>query len=208
MNNFFADIGYFILLINVILFIKGFSNNGKAFKIFALYSVLIFIIQIIVNVLNYLKINNLFLSHFYFILQFFLLSFFFLAILKVNFQKKIINILLILCPLILFIQYIIAPNLFFEFNLFEIFITSLPIIIYSTFYLYNLLNEKKDFYYINLGILIYLFGSTVLFLVGNLVVKLDNSLNDIPWILNSALYIIYQLFILVELKNNFSKNII
>ena len=208
MNNFFADIGYFILLINVILFIKGFSNNGKAFKIFALYSVLIFIIQIIVNVLNYLKINNLFLSHFYFILQFFLLSFFYLTILKVNFQKKIINILLILCPLILFIQYIIAPNLFFEFNLFEIFITSLPIIIYSTFYLYNLLNEKKDFYYINLGILIYLFGSTVLFLVGNLVVKLDNSLNDIPWILNSALYIIYQLFILVELKNNFSKNII
>ena len=205
MNNFFADIGYFILLINVILFIKGFSNNGKAFKIFALYSVLIFIIQIIVNVLNYLKINNLFLSHFYFILQFFLLSFFYLTILKVNFQKKIINILLILCPLILFIQYIIAPNLFFEFNLFEIFITSLPIIIYSTFYLYNLLNEKKDFYYINLGILIYLFGSTVLFLVGNLVVKLDNSLNDIPWILNSALYIIYQLFILVELKNNFSK---
>ena len=205
MNDFFADIGYFILLINVILFIKGFSNNGKAFKIFALYSVLIFIIQIIVNILNYLKINNLFLSHFYFIFQFLLLSFFYFTILKVNFQKKIIKILLFLCPLILIIQYIIDPNLFFEFNLFEIFITSFPIIIYSTFYLYNLLNEKRDFYYINLGILIYLFGSTVLFLVGNLVAKLDNNFNDIPWILNSALYIIYQLFILVEWKNNFSK---
>jgi len=207
MNNFFADIGYFILLINVILFIKGFSNNGKAFKIFTIYSVLIFIIQIIVNVLNYLKINNLFLSHFYFILQFFLLSFFYLTILKVNFQKTTIKLLLILCPLILVIQYLMDPNLFFEFNLFEIFITSFPIIIYSTYYLYNLLNEKKDFYYINLGILIYLFGSTVLFLVGNLVAKLDNNLNDIPWILNSALYIMYQLFILVEWKNNFSKKI-
>ncbi|MFM9988773.1 hypothetical protein [Flavobacterium sp.] len=207
MNNFFADIGYFILLINVILFIKGFSNNGKAFKIFTIYSVLIFIIQLIVNVLNYLKINNLFLSHFYFILQFFLLSFFYLTILKVNFQKTTIKLLLILCPLILVIQYLMDPNLFFEFNLFEIFITSFPIIIYSTYYLYNLLNEKKDFYYINLGILIYLFGSTVLFLVGNLVAKLDNNLNDIPWILNSALYIMYQLFILVEWKNNFSKKI-
>jgi hypothetical protein len=207
MNNFFADIGYFILLINVILFIKGFSNNGKAFKIFTIYSVLIFIIQIIVNVLNYLKINNLFLSHFYFIFQFFLLSFFYLTILKVNFQKTTIKLLLILCPLILVIQYLMDPNLFFEFNLFEIFITSFPIIIYSTYYLYNLLNEKKDFYYINLGILIYLFGSTVLFLVGNLVAKLDNNLNDIPWILNSALYIMYQLFILVEWKNNFSKKI-
>jgi hypothetical protein len=207
MNNFFADIGYFILLINVILFIKGFSNNGKAFKIFTIYSVLIFIIQIIVNVLNYLKINNLFLSHFYFIFQFFLLSFFYLTILKVNFQKTTIKLLLILCPAILGIQYLMDPNLFFEFNLFEIFITSFPIIIYSTYYLYNLLNEKKDFYYINLGILIYLFGSTVLFLVGNLVAKLDNNLNDIPWILNSALYIIYQLFILIEWKNNFSKKI-
>ncbi|MEO8235630.1 MAG: hypothetical protein ABI549_09475 [Flavobacterium sp.] len=103
------------------------------------------------------------------------------------------------------IQYIVDPNSFFEFNLFEIFITSFPIIIYSTFFLYNSLNEKKDFYYINLGILIYLFGSTVLFLVGNLVAKLDNNLNDIPWILNSVLYIIYQLFILVEWKNNFSE---
>ena len=207
MNNFFADIGYLILLINVILFIKGFSNNGKAFKIFTIYSVLIFIIQIIVNVLNYFKINNLFLSHFYFIFQFFLLSFFYLTILKINFQKKIINILLILCPFTLMIQYIINPNLFFEFNLFEIFITSFPIIIYSTFYLYNLLNKKKDFYYINLGLLIYLFGSTVLFLVGNLVAKLDNNLNDIPWILNSVLYIMYQIFILAEWKINFSKKI-
>ena len=101
----------------------------------------------------------------------------------------------------------VYPNLFFEFNLFEIFITSFPIIIYSTFYLYNLLNKKKDFYYINLGLLIYLFGSTVLFLVGNLVAKLDNNLNDIPWILNSVLYIMYQIFILAEWKINFSKKI-
>lgn len=207
MNNFFADIGYLILLINVILFIKGFSNNGKAFKIFTLYSVLIFIIQIAVNVLNYFKLNNLFLSHFYFIFQFLLLSFFYLTILKINFQKKIIKLLLILCPFTLMLQYIINPNLFFEFNLFEIFITSFPIIIYSIFYLYNLLIEKKYFYYINLGILIYLFGSTVLFLVGNLVAKLDANLNDIPWILNSVLYIIYQLFILAEWKINFSKKI-
>jgi hypothetical protein len=205
MNNFFADIGYLILLINVILFIKGFSNNGKAFKIFTIYSVLIFIIQIIVNVLNYFKINNLFLSHFYFISQFLLLSFFYLTILKINFQKKIIKLLLILCPFTLMMQYIINPNLFFKFNLFEIFITSFPIIIFATFHLYNLLIEERKFYYINLGILIYLFGSTILFLVGNLMLSLSPSLNKLTWILNSVLYIIYQLFILAEWKINFSK---
>lgn len=207
MNNFFADIGYLILLINVILFIKGFSNNGKAFKIFTIYSVLIFIIQIIVNVLNYLKINNLFLSHFYFISQFLLLSFFYLTILKINFQKKIIKLLLILCPFTSMMQYIINPNLFFKFNLFEIFITSFPIIIFATFHLYNLLIEERKFYYINLGILIYLFGSTILFLTGNLINVLSTELKQLTWILNSALYIMYQLFILAEWKINFYKKI-
>ena len=207
MNNFFADIGYLILLINVILFIKGFSNNGKAFKIFTLYSVLIFIIQIIVNVLNYFKINNLFLSHFYFILQFFLLSFFYLTILNNNFQKKIIKLLLILCPFTLMMQYVINPNLFFKFNLFEIFITSFPIIIFATFHLYNLLIEERKFYYINLGILIYLFGSTILFLTGNLINVLSTELKQLTWVLNSVLYIMYQLSILAEWKINFSKKI-
>ncbi|ODS81579.1 MAG: hypothetical protein ABS44_19090 [Chryseobacterium sp. SCN 40-13] len=37
------------------------------------------------------------------------------------------------------------------------------------FHFYNLLNKEKNYYYINTGILIYLFGSTVLFISGNLI---------------------------------------
>jgi Ca2+/Na+ antiporter len=68
-----------------------------------------------------------------------------------------------------------------------------------------MLNEKKEFYYINMGILLYLFGSTILFLVGNLTVTLSREFTKIPWILNALFYVFYQLFVLYEWKKSFSK---
>ena len=198
MNEIIANIGYVFLTINLILLLKGFSSNGKAFKIFTIYTIIIFIIQLISNILFRCRMNNLFLSHAYFVLQFVILSFFYLEILKTKMQKKTVFLFLFLCPLLLAIQYANEPSLFFKFNLFEIFITSFLLVIYAVFHLYNMLNEKKVFYYINLGILIYLFGSTILFLVGNLMIHFSSELNKYTWILNSLLYVIYQLFILFE----------
>lgn len=144
--------------------------------------------------------RNLFLSHFYFIFQFILLSLFYYHLLKENFQKKIIVVSLIMCLSLLFIQYALDWNLFYKFNLLEIFITSLPLITYATFHLYNLLNEKKEFYFITIGLLIYLFGSTVVFLTANLLISLHSmSAFDVINQLNVYLYIVYQLFILYEL---------
>ena len=200
-----ADLGYLLLLFNIILFSIGFSDNGKAYRIFSYYLKIIFLIQIIAKSFNYLHYNNLFLSHFYFILQFVLLSYFYLNLGLNLFQKKIIRIGFVFCLMALGVQYLSDAELFFKFNLFEIFITSFLIVIYATFQLYNLLNEKKEFYYINLGILIYLFGSTVLFLAGNLAAKLAPEFNDVPWILNALLYVVYQLFILFEWKKSFSR---
>ncbi len=199
-----AYIGYFFLLLNLIVFLKGFFRNGKAFQIFTIYTGVILIIQLVSTILFKFKINNLFLSHFYFIFQFLLLSLFYYNLLKERFQKKTVALFIFVCPFILIVQYLIHNELFFKFNLFEIFITSFLIIIYSTFHLYNMLNGKRDFYFINLGILIYLFGSTVLFLVGNLMNSLSSELNELTWILNSILYIIYQIFILAEWKKSFS----
>lgn len=206
MNQIVAYIGYFFLLLNLILFFIRFSNQGKAYKIFTVYLGLVFVVQILAEILIQQKRNNLFLSHFYFIGQFIVLSFFYLNILKkVDFQKNIVKGGLILGLSILGIQFVNDNTLFFKFNLFEIVITSFLLIVFASFHFYNLLNEKKEFYYINMGILIYLFGSTILFLVGNLMTSLSPKLNKIPWILNSFLYIIYQLFILVEWKKSFSK---
>ena len=103
------------------------------------------------------------------------------------------------------VEYIFDPSQFFKFNIFEIFITSLLVMIFAVIHLYNMLSEKKEFYYINWGIIIYLFGSTILFITGNLIVTLNREYTKLPLILNAFLYIIYQLFITYEWYSNFSK---
>ncbi|CAM4104223.1 YhhN-like protein [Flavobacterium sinopsychrotolerans] len=205
MWSLFANIGYLILFLNLILFIKSARNYGKAFSIFTWYLGVIFLVQITSMTLKKFNINNLYLSHFYFIGQFILLSLFYINILKGELQKKIVKVCLIIVLLSLAVQYVNDFSLFLKFNLFEIFITSILLILYATFHFYNMLNEKKEFYFINMGILFYLFGSTILFLVGNLTIVLSPKMNKITWILNSILYVLYQIFILVEWKKSFSK---
>jgi positive regulator of sigma E activity len=68
-----------------------------------------------------------------------------------------------------------------------------------------MLNEKKEFYYVNVGLLIYLLGSTILFLVGNLTAILSPKMSLFTWILNALLIIINQFFILIEWKKSFYK---
>ncbi|WKL44772.1 hypothetical protein [Flavobacterium sp. ZE23DGlu08] len=200
-----VNIGYLILFFNLILFIKGFANQGKAYKIFTWYLGVVFTIQIISNIFMRMNTNNLFLSHFYFIGQFILLSFFYITVLKEEFQKKLVKAGLVIGLLALSIQYAYDTSLFFKFNLFEIFITSFLLIIYATIHFYNMLNEKKEFYYVNVGLLIYLLGSTILFLVGNLTAILSPKMSLFTWILNALLIIINQFFILIEWKKSFYK---
>lgn len=200
-----VNIGYLILFFNLILFIKGFANQGKAYKIFTWYLGVVFTIQIISNIFMRMNTNNLFLSHFYFIGQFILLSFFYITVLKEEFQKKLVKAGLVIGLLALSIQYAYDTSLFFKFNLFEIFITSFLLIIYATIHFYNILNEKKEFYYVNVGLLIYLLGSTILFLVGNLTAILSPKMSLFTWILNALLIIINQFFILIEWKKSFYK---
>lgn len=204
MTSILVNTGYILLLLNTILFSIKFASSSKATKIFTFYSGLIFVIQILANILYRNNINNLFLSHFYFIMQYFILAWFYYEILKERKQRRFIQLGIAFVSIALGIQYSFDPKLFFRFNLFEIFITSFMLIICATLHFYNMLNEKKEFYYINMGILIYLFGSTVLFLTGNLVANLTSSVNKMTWTANAALYVVYQVFIFVEWKKSYS----
>lgn len=201
-------VGYVILLVNLIIFFKGYSKQGKAYKIFTWYLGMIFVIQMVSKFLTVFHFQNLFTTHFYFIGQLVLLSFFYLTILKEDYQRKVVKLGLVLGLIILGIQYFNDSSLFFKFNLLEIFITSFLLIIYAIFHFYNMLNEKKEFYYVNIGILIYLFGSSTLYLVGNLTLSLSPKVSLITWTLNAFLYIVYQVFILIEWKVSFYKKTI
>ena len=204
--NLLANVSHIILLTNIVLFFMGFTKNGKAHKIFAIYLLIIFIGEMTSEIMIYRKYENISMSHYYFILQFIFLSLFYLEILTVPIQKKIIKIGLIVVPIILSIQYLLNPKLIFIFNLFEVFVCSLSIVVYATFHFYNMLSQQKKYYYINIGILIYLFGSTIIFLAGNVILTGHNQIGFLLYITNITLYIIYLTLIFIEwLKNHYNK---
>lgn len=200
-----VNIGYAVLLINLILYGLGYSKNDKSFKIFTIYLIGTAVIQVASKVCKQIYNNNLFLSHFYFIGQFIVLYFFFKNLFVLQSQKKIADYVLLVGIVALTIQYALEPQVFFKFSMLEIFITSFLVLILASIHLYNMLTDKKVFYYCTIGILLYLFSSTVLFFVGNLTAFLSKEYQFLPWTLNAFLVIVYQLFILFEWKISYYK---
>ncbi|WP_137905574.1 hypothetical protein [Chryseobacterium sp. 2VB] len=191
-------IGKGILLINLAVYCIGFSGGGKAYTFFICYLAWILLCEIVFYVLNSQKINNLFFSHYYLIGQFLLLGLFFHEIVTEKYQKKTARTLLIIIPVVLVIQYIIYPEKYYVFNLFEIFVTSYSIIILALFHLYNILDTQKKYNYISLGLLLYLISSTVIFLSGNLYTVMNRKLHKEIWVFNVVMFIVYQIFILTD----------
>jgi hypothetical protein len=141
----------------------------------------------------------------FFIGQMILLGLFYNSILKVKIQKRFVKVSLILSLLVLITQFINSPQEFLKFNLFEITLTSLLIVVFALLHFYNMLTENKTYYYVNIGIILYLLSSTVLFIIGNLTSVLNNEVKYLSWQLNAFLNIIYYLFIFYEWKVSFSK---
>ena len=193
-------LGNILLLLNCFLLFLRISKKAKTYKVFAFYILTMSIIQIASYITSALKIHNIYLTHFYFVLQFLILSYFYFILLNDSKQKFYIKVITPTVISSLLVYYFYYPNDFFIFNPFEIFITSLPLVVYTTFHLYNLLNQEKEFYFINLGLLIYLFGSTLVFLTGNLLLLVEgNYVFDSIWSFNEYLYVVYQLLILKDL---------
>ncbi|MDQ1859146.1 MULTISPECIES: hypothetical protein [unclassified Chryseobacterium] len=200
-------IGKGILLINLAVYCIGFSGGGKAYTFFISYLAWILLCEIVFYVLNSQKINNLFFSHYYLIGQFLLLGLFFHEIVTEQYQKKTARTLLIIIPVVLVIQYIIYPEKYYVFNLFEIFVTSYSIIILALFHLYNILDTQKKYNYISLGLLLYLISSTVIFLSGNLYTVMNRKLHKEIWVFNVVMFIVYQIFILIDYLSSRKKNV-
>ena len=160
-----------------------------------------FFVQISAFLMASNGINNIFLSHFYFVIQFLLLSYFYFSLFKDKYQKLLIKVFLIICLVSLVIQYSLNPFIFFKFNELEVFLTSVPLILYCSFHFYNLLSEKKKYYFFTVGFLVYLFGSTIIFLSSNLALSMKSRYYfDKIFDLNVYLYVVYQLYVLYELK--------
>src|SRR6218665_12490 len=187
MADFLIYSGYLILLIDLILYTYSFFRKEKANVFFVGYLAFAFLMQMSMETLFHFKMNNLFLVNTFFIGQMVLLGLFYHSILKIRIQKKFVKVSLILALLVLTIQFINTPQEFLKFNLFEITLTSLLIVVFALMHFYNMLTEHKTYYYASMGVIIYLLSSTVLFIIGNLTSTLNNDVKYLSWMFNAFL---------------------
>lgn len=192
-----------------LLYFIGFFKNGKAYKIFTAYITGAFLLDFISsNLWKWFKIYNVFTFHFCDLFQFIILSYFYSYLLKTKAQLYSVYITLIVLPIFLITRYIFNPNLFFEYSLLETYLTTIPIIIYSTMHLYNGIGGKSKYYFINLGLLFYLFTSTFIFLLFKLIDVLKiNEFNSAMYNINIILqYIKFGFFFYQWKLIYFNKN--
>ena len=187
---------------NMILYSYHFKRLESPLKNITIFLQFIFCINSGGFVLSAYRINNLFLSHIYFVGQFILLSLFYK---KLEFNKKQLLYLsysLVIIPLVLILQYIIFPQCIFKFNEMEVIICNFTLILFSLFHFYNSIGEKTKYFYLNSGILIYLSFNTIIFSTGNLMVHIGAKVNKYVWIFNSMIGLMFQILILIEWYKN------
>ncbi len=199
----FINTGHVLLILNIIFYFKSYHESPVAFRIFTFYLLTILSIQLTSKYLRFYKINNIYLSHYYFISQFVFLSIFFRHLLKKQHIKKIITLILAIVLITIGVYYFINPSKYYEFNIFEIVITSIPLLVYGfLFFIQKIENASKEYIYVVSGFFLYILCSTLLFTTGN--IKAD--VKKIIWYSNAILYIVYQVLIFTEWYKHFRKN--
>lgn len=194
---------YFSIVLPVLFLLYVFRNN-KAYKYFTVYLFVIAAIQILMAIVVPQNKSNLYLFHYYFILQFIILSLFYYEILKV---KWMLWILMGIASLLM-LQYALVDGLYNRYNTLGAFITQLLLVVYSLIYFYRLLEQKGQFLLVNIGVLVYFTSSTLVFGLGNMVfdinvpVYISRTLNDI----NVFLYLGFQILIFIEWYLNYRKS--
>jgi len=198
-----AEIDVLLVVINATIFILSLAGNGKAFKLFTWYLILMSLVQVTSSILAEATDNNLFMSNVYLLIQFIVLTLFYKELL----HKKILIYIGALVVLFLGYQYISDPGLFLKYNPIDIALTQGLIAIYALLYFYISLNRKKaKFLIINVGVFVYLVGSTLIFASGNLVFNMELISKDnliLLLILNCIFYIVYQLMVFIDWYKNF-----
>ncbi len=201
------------LIINVILFVYSCINQkpSRSAQLLTLYTISLFVIHFLSV---YVKLsdtpNNLYLSHYHFGFQFLLLSLFYRTLFT-SLQKKWVTIIMIIVFGTLTVYYSLSPEKYFEFNLIDIFITTIPLIFFSITHLHNMLTQNRRFFIFNAGVLIYLSTSTLIFFLGTFwntekeFVGISSETARNIWNIYEVIYLAYLIFITVEWKTSISK---
>jgi hypothetical protein len=193
-------LGMLFLLINAVLFWKSRKNKDFKYKLIAFYLSTIFGIEMVCHYIGYMNpYSNHYLSHYVFVVQFILLSIFFHQLFSKRFLKIIVLVVLFAVIGILTIQYVNNPNLYYHFNLLEIGLTTLPLVLYGGIFLLKNLKNLHPYFYFTLGLIFYLISSSAIFLSGNTeYVIFEKPLFVDIWVFDYLFYLLYMFLVFRE----------
>lgn len=201
-------------ILNVVLYIYGWANDksNKLVQFLTLYTISLFVTHFTMMYISKMSVNpnNLFIAHYHFVFQFLLLGLFYRRLFTKS-QKKWVTAILILVLTSLALYYITNPEKYWEFNVVDIFSTTVPLIFFSIGHLYNMLTSARRFFIFNAGVLIYLSTSALIFFLGTLwnnekdFVAIDSQTTDNIWFISQLIYFVYLIFITIEWKTTIYK---
>lgn len=141
-------------------------------------------------------IENLYLTHYYSVGQFLLLSLIYYSFLK-KFQLVIPIGVAIFSSTFLY-QLLDGRIVYDKFNTTGFLVSACILMIYAFFYFIEHISEKKYWDTFNVGLFLYLGGSSIIFLTMNSWKDLEGW-NMFIWTINASLSVLYQIFIFITI---------
>ncbi|WP_438426022.1 hypothetical protein [Aquimarina macrocephali] len=211
-----GNISSFIVVVPLLLSIYKFRSLSKVQVKLSYLLILVFVVEIISNILWRKKINNLPLYHFFTVIHFLLIINIYRKVLSQTYSKLFFIVLGIGFTIFAIINTIFLQGLM-TFNSNATTLMGAIIIFLALSYFYALLKEVKysaletnPMFWINSGFLIYFSSSLILFFMNNTLFKDSTEASFIVWglhaIINIVLAIFYTVAIWVKPKKEVSEN--
>lgn len=210
MTAIIRDLGYLVLGLNTLLF-TFFTKGGLTPSLywFRWYHWCMVAVQVATRYHSAHGLNNLWLSHFYSVLQLITVSLVYRNLFNSIRYKKTIQYILYGTLVALGVQYVWVPGLFWEFNVLEVYICSLPLAVYAALYLFRSIEtyNKKWLFFLG-GLVLYLLTSSLVFSGADVLLrKFTHHAAFINfWNVNNLVYLIYLGLTTLEWAYNFRTN--
>lgn len=202
-------LSHVFVTLNTILFCVMYrKNRRKEYVFFTIYSCCMMLIEFVTLYYLLNQMNNLYVSHFYFIIQYVLVSLMFGELISSDRMKRFIRYSVIVIPVGFVVQYCLDTTLFYKFNIIEVLVCLLLPVFYAIVFLYKSLDSgNKKWILFTSGLIIYFLSSSVVFsganyFIAHLLEKLSSFHADF-WLINNIIYVIYQLLITIEWFKSF-----
>jgi hypothetical protein len=189
-------LGNISLLINIIFLLILRKRLTSTLRLVTVLLIGIFIIQISSYVLALNVESNQFLSHYYTIGQFFMLSIIFYG--QLTKYRFIVPIGVALFSCLIIYQISCSSLSYYTFNTLGFLVSSCILMLYAMAYYIEHISTKRYWDMFNIGLFLYLGGSSIIFLTMNSWQDLKDW-NYIIWSINASLFVVFQGFVMATI---------